>query len=441
MILALDGLRSPVTGAVLTAGPHDLHAAGERWPVVDGIAFLRADRRALADAALAALDCGDAEGACVILLADQDGWASTPPPDETSRRRAVRERTELSFRAAMDLLAFGPVGTYFAHRWSDPTFLSGLALAEAHWHAPDRIVELACGAGHFLREFGRVRPQAEVTGCDLVFAKLWLARHFLAPNARLLCFDAAQAWPLADASADLVFCHDAFYFLPDKQRVAGEMLRVAGGQEASASVSRKRSKKLLSWLSRTAETARLPNTHTQRQKFFGSFLQKRTACFALPGRVLVGHAHNAAVDNLSHGAPLLPEQYAALFGPALLYDDRELTAALAEARTPRPAGAADLLQAPAVALAAGAAAADAPRALTGGLAMPQPGQKLLRNPLYSADAAAPSLRFPSPRYEAEYAALATYRLTTDAPARAVAGDPALEAAIRRRELLDLPAAW
>ncbi len=431
-------LRSPATGAVLTAGPHDLHAAGERWPVVDGIAFLRADRRALADAALAALDAGDAETACVILLADQDGWASTPPPDEAARRFAVRERAALSFRAAMDVLAFGPVATYFAHRWSDPTFLSGLALAEAHWHAPDRIVELACGAGHYLREFARVRPQAEITGGDLVFAKLWLARHFVAPQAKLLCFDAAQPWPLPDASADLVFCHDAFYFLPDKQRVAGEMLRVAGGQEASASFSRKRSKKLLSRLSRTAETTRLLNAHPQEQKFFGSFFQKRTACLA-SGRILVGHAHNAAVENLSHGAPLLPEDYAALFGQALLYDDRELTTALAEARAPHPADAANLQQAPAVALAAGAAAADVPRMLTGGLAMPQPGRQLMRNPLYAEGAG--TLRFPSPRYEAEYASLATYRPTTDAPARAVAGDPALEGAIRRRELLDLPAEW
>ena len=137
-----------------------LQAAGERWPVVDGIAFLRADRRALADAALAALDAGDEETACVILLADQDGWAATPPPDEASRRRVVRERASLRFCEAMALLAFGPVQAYFAHRWSDPTFLSGLALAEAHWHAPSSIVELACGAGHFLREFGRVQPDA-----------------------------------------------------------------------------------------------------------------------------------------------------------------------------------------------------------------------------------------------------------------------------------------
>ncbi len=394
MTAGWDSLRSPVTGAALSAGEHDLHGPGERWPVVDGIAFLRADRRELADAALRALDAGDSESACVILLSDQDGWASTPPPDEASRRRAVRDRAALSFRAAMDLLAFGPVGTYFAHRWSDPTFLSGLALAEAHWHRPSRIVELACGAGHYLREFARVQPDAEIIGGDLVFAKLWLARHFIAPTARLVCFDAARPWPLADAAADLLFCQDAFYFLPDKPRVADEMLRVAGGGTASS------------------------------------------------GRVLVGHAHNAAVENLSHGAPLLPSEYAALFGTALLYDDRELTAALAEARAPRVAAANALLQAPAIALAAGAAARDVPRALLAGLAMPSKGETLHRNPLYDEAADGDFLvRYPSPRYETEYASLATYRSRTDVPAKAIAGNPTFEQSIRRRELVDLPARW
>ena len=164
--------------------------------MVDGIAFLRADRRALANAALACLDAGDREAALVLLLGDQDGWARTPPPSEAARLEVVRHSAELSFREAMELLAFGPVGTYFAHRWSDPTFLSGLALAQSYWGAPRSVLELACGAGHYLRAFaGRA---AEVIGGDLVFAKLWLARHWIAPEATLVCFDAAEPWPFAD---------------------------------------------------------------------------------------------------------------------------------------------------------------------------------------------------------------------------------------------------
>lgn len=374
-------LTSPITGLPLLADTaHSLAGGSERWPVLEGIPFLRADRRSLADAALAALDLGDAELALVLLLGDQDNWARTPPPDEASRRAVVRDAGHISFRDAMDRLAFGAVGAYFAHRWSDPTFLSGLALAEAHWAAPARVFELACGAGHYLREFARVAP--DVCGADIVFAKLWLARRYVAPTARLLCFDAAAPWPLADAAADLVFCHDAFYFLPGKPHVASEMLRVAG-----------------------------------------------------PGQVLVGHAHNALVDNFSTGSPMPPAGYAALFGAPLLYDDRELTASLIEGRAPRPATSAALAGAPAVAMAAGTAL---PRPVSGGLAVPPPGTALRRNPLYAGT----DVRWPSERYEREYGPLATYPMHADGPDSAVAGsDAATDALARCRVLLDLPAAW
>ncbi len=375
------GLSSPVSGCPLYLDtPHSVGSAGERWPVVEDIPFLRADRRELADAALAALDVGQTDQALVLLLGDQDNWARTSPPSEADCQDLVRNAERLNFREAMERLAFGPVATYFAHRWSDPTFLSGLALAEAHWAAPGRVFELACGAGHYLREFTRNAP--EVTGGDIVFAKLWLARRYVAPHARLLCFDAAAPWPLADGSADLVFCHDAFYFLPDKPHVATEMLRVAGS-----------------------------------------------------GCVLVGHAHNALVDNLSSGSPMTPTEYAALFGTPLLYDDRELTRALIDARMPAPAQAPDLAGAAAVALAAGCGA---PRAVQGGLAVPPAGTRLRRNPLY----AAAGIVWPSERYEQEYAALATYPMQPAGPETGVAGMNAeIDALARRRVLLDLPAAW
>jgi SAM-dependent methyltransferase len=377
-VTAWTGLHSPVTGLALHADtPHSLSDGRQRWPIVDDIPFLRADRIDLAEQALAALDAGDAFQAAVLLLSDQDRWARTKPPSEDARRSLVRQQGAVSFRAAMDLLAYGPVGTYFAHRWSDPTFLSGLALAEAH-RAPGSIFELACGAGHFLREFGRTHTV--VAGGDVVFSKLWLARHYLAPRARLVCFDAADGWPFANAAFDTVFCHDAFYFLPDKPHVAAEMRRVAAGP------------------------------------------------------VLVGHAHNALVDNLSAGSPMAPAGYAALFGTPLLYDDRELTAALVEARAPVPIDVAALAAAPAVAMAAGAGA---PRAVTAGVAMPRDGTLLRRNPLYEWT----RVRWPSERYEREYGALATYPIEAIGPETAVAGDVAVEPLVRRRVLLDLPERW
>jgi SAM-dependent methyltransferase len=371
-------LRSPVTGRVLTPAADWLAAEGERWPVVDGIAFLRADRRGLADAALACLDAGDRDGALVLLLGDQDGWVRTPPPSEEARRDLLARRDSLNFRDAMEKLAFGPVGTYFAHRWSDPTFLSGLALAQSYWGAPRTVLELACGAGHFLRAFAG--HAAEVVGGDLVFAKLWLARHWIAPQATLVCFDAAAPWPFADSAADLLFCHDAFYFLPNKPAVAAEMQRVGS-------------------------------------------------------RILIGHIHNALVDNLSAGEPLEPGSYAALFVAPDLFDDRELTAALVAARVPQAATAPDLATAPAVALAAGSGA---PGVAAGPLTMPPAGTMLRRNPLYVGG----EIRWPSERYATEYGPLVTYPPRSDAPDTAIAGqNAAIDALARRRALLDLPERW
>ena len=369
-------LRSPVSRAVLTPQAHALVAGDERWPVIDGIAFLRQDRRALADEALRYLDTGDYESACVCLLGDQDGWASTPPPSGSARREAVRRRDELTFREAMDLLAFGPVATYFTHRWSDPTFLSGLALAQAFCVQRDEnILDVACGAGHYLREFG---PNA--VGGDLVFAKLWLARHFIAPAASLVCFDAAHAWPFADNMADTVFCHDAFYFLPNKPFVAAEMQRVGR-------------------------------------------------------RALVGHMHNALVDNLSAGAPMSPDDYANLYPGCTLFDDTELTAALMDERAPETASPSRLASASAVALAWGAGS---PACAAGHLTRPAAGTYLRRNPLYQSG----RVQWPSPRYASEYASLVTYPARCDAPAAALAGaDVEIDRLAQCRALLDLPARW
>jgi SAM-dependent methyltransferase len=346
--------------------------------VVEGIPFLRANRANLVAEVLTLLDAGRADDATVLLLGDQDDWARSPPPSLGDRKALLRDAYRISFRQAMDRLAFGPVGTYFAHRWSDPTFLSGLALAEAHWTAPASVFELACGAGHFLREFGRVCP--DVGGGDVVFAKLWLARRYIAANAQLICFDAAHPWPLPDAHTGLLFCHDAFYFLPQKPHVAAAMRRVSSGP------------------------------------------------------VLVGHAHNALVDNLSAGAPLAPADYAALFDTPLLYDDAELTRALVKARAPRPAEAGALADAAAVSL---ASAATSPRIVAGELAMPPAGAALRRNPLYVDG----MIAWPSARYEKEYGPLATYALRATGPERALAGDPAVEELVRRRVLLDLPDRW
>lgn len=349
-------------------------APGATDLVVAGIPFARSGREELAAAARNRLGRGDEEGALALLLTDRDDWASGPGPTEDDARAAIAAGT---LREAMTALRYGPVADYFAHRWSDPTYLSGLALLDAHAGDCASAIELACGIGHFLREL--TDRGVAATGVDVVFSKCWLARRFVAPDAVLVCADAAD--PLPGGPYDLAFCHDALHYLPDPGAVCAELSRVAP-------------------------------------------------------RVLVGHAHNALEDNLSGGAPLEPAAYAALLPGARLYDDDELTAAALRGEGAHaPERAAEALAGSA---AIGLVTGDTVPAATP-YVLPVPGAGLRRNPLLGDDG---RVRWPSDRYETEYAALSPHLqgVHADVPERATAG-PATETAARARLLLDLPASW
>ena len=281
-------LLSPLTRAALQPdGPNLLRDAdGRHWPVIDGIPYLRVGRDALVAELVGHLNSGDLEGALVLALADQDDWWTGPKPDPSAIRELVRARDRVGLRDAMAALAFGRVGDYFAHRWSDPTFLAGLALIEAHWRPTRTAFELACGIGHYGRDLAR--RGIAVTGADVVFAKLWLARRWVVPaETRLICFDAAAPWPVAEDRFDLVFCHDAFYFLEPKAEILASLRALAGAG----------------------------------------------------GRLAVGHIHNSAADNLSSGRAVSAADIARLFPDATVYDDAELTRALVERRRSRSRGA------------------------------------------------------------------------------------------------------
>ena len=373
-------LRSPLSGNKLTADtPHSLGDGEMRWPVIDGIPFLRAGRDELRGRVLARLDAGDELEALILLLADQDDWWRGAVVRPADLRRLVQDRARLSLREAMALLAWGPVGDYFAHRWSDPTFLAGLALIQAHWNQPRDCFELACGIGHYLRAIGRGATRC--LGADVVFAKLWIARNYVAPEAELVCFDAAYAWPIAGTRYDLVTCHDAFYFLEPKPEIAGHL---------------------------QAATTR-------------------------DGWLAISHVHNRDWPNLSAGHAVTGAELVALFPDAVMYDDAELTRAVVERRAPAAGGGAKV---EAFSVVTGAGLQPASTA-NGPLTVPPAGAALTRNPLYDAHGA---IRWPSRRYAAEYGPRATYPPRTTCPPTAISGAATAEWALRR-ELVDLPERW
>ena len=392
---------SPLTGPVALLDPlsnrplvrdteHTLCDGDSRWPVIDGVAFLRTDRQDLRRRCLAALDEGDERGALSLLLIDQDPFAPLPPPTIAAAAEIVDgvrgHRTTL--RAAMRSLNFGRVADYFAHRTSVPTYLSGLALI-AHGGRPQAVVELGCGIGHYLRELQAHGVPA--LGIDLVFAKLWLARHFVAPHAQLLCADAVRP-PLASLRPLTVLCHDAFYFFREKAEAAERWMRLASDD----------------------------------------------------GCVLIGHAHNAAVEQAVAGTPLTPAAYAALLPGCALYDDADLTASALSGRR-APARSSDSLSSvDAVSLVWPGAG----RTWWPGVLQSPETISLRLNPLLGDSNGRTVARWPTQGFASEYASLAGY-LEGPMPApeivqRALLGvrnDPEIGELARRRVLVDLPERW
>lgn len=372
-------LVSPVTGLALQ--PDSAHSVSDgisRWPVIDGIPFLRTGRDALVSAVLTRLDAGQPDKALVLLLADQDAWWTGPAAEPEALHRLVRDRATLTLREAMALLNWGPVADYFAHRWSDPSFIAGLSLVESHWSAPQTGFELACGIGHHLRALAQ--RGVHTTGADIVFAKLWVARHFVSPDSTLICFDAGSRWPIDRRHFDLVCCHDAFYFLEPKREILDRLNALAAG-----------------------------------------------------GTLLVGHIHNRNWPNLSAGSAITVDQLVALFPGGTFYDDAELTDAAAAGRQPRSVAPCQLDTVEAFAVMCG----NPGSVSIGLLTIPSDGTDLRRNPLYRPDGA---VAWPSPRYEAEYSPRATYPLRSPCPPHARLDD-ATRTWARRRELLDLPERW
>ena len=102
-------------------------------------------------------------------------------------------------------------------------------LAEA-WRDRDQrglaLVDLACGAGGFLRDLGRAFPRARLTGVDLSLPYLAEARR--RTGVKTLIQAKAERLPLADASLDAITCIYLFHELPPRFRpvVAAEIARV-----------------------------------------------------------------------------------------------------------------------------------------------------------------------------------------------------------------------
>ena len=369
------------------------------FPVIAGIPVLLADDTTRA--AMHALERGDPKDALATVLDVTRAQAA-----ELARAQAA---DVLTYREAITLLAPDAEGTYFLHRFSDPTFVPAEALlralgrAAAHTGGP--CLDLCGGTGHLTHALAGASGNAAPAGdgtviADLYFRKLWLATHITAPGADGVCCNADAPLPFMADRFSLVVLMDAFPYIWHKRLCAHEMMRVA----------------------------------------------RPDGIIALP------HLHSSEGENLSAGDPLSPSAYRDLFAPfqpALFNDARLLDRLIDEASIDltddQPPD--QLSGEPSLTLVASRRpglrqrfVALAPTGVAGVLAV---------NPLYAIEVrdgrSTLTLQFPTAEYEAEFEHCRRYlpdRVTVDGdlsgPIDPQQLGPRYPELRRRRVILDVP---
>ncbi len=411
-VTLLDGMRCPFCGTRLRVVDNAALARTESrieagvlgceccaFPVIAGIPILLADDSTRA--AMHALEGGDPDGALATVL------------DVTRAQAAGLARAQaagaLTYREAVPLLAPDAEGTYFLHRFSDPTFVPAEALLRALGPAAAQTggpwLDLCGGTGHLTHALaapgGSAAPARDRTViADLYYRKLWLATHVTAPGADGVCCSADAPLPFTTDRFSLVVLMDAFPYIWHKRLCADEMMRVA----------------------------------------------RPDGIIALP------HLHSSEGENVSAGDPLSPSAYRDLFAPfrpALFSDARLLDGLIDEESIDLTAEQSpdQLRGEPSLTLVASRrpgirrrVPAPAPDAVAGVLAV---------NPLYAVEVrdgrSVLTLRFPTPEYEAEFGECRRYlpdRVTVDAdlhgPIDPRRLGPRYAELRRRRVILDLP---
>ena len=369
------------------------------FPVVSGIPILLADDATRAS--MHALERGAADEA----LAGALGVTRA----EAAQLARGEEAGTLTCREALSVLAPDAEGTYFLHRFSDPTFVAAEALAgvlgPAAATAGGPWLDLCGGAGHLAHALaaagGEAAPaRAGTVIADLYFRKLWLATRLTAPGADAVCCSADAPLPFTTGRFSLVVLMDAFPYIWHKRLCADEMMRVA---------------------------------HPD-------------------GVIALPHLHSSEGENYAAGDPLSPTAYRDLFAPfrpALFSDARLLDGVLDEAcvdlADDRPP--AQLRGEPSLTLVASRQAAIRRR-----VPAPEPAAVagVLRvNPLYAVDVrhgrSVLTLQFPTPEYEEEFSHCRRYlpeQVAVDADLRGPIEPrqlgPRYVELRRRRVILDLP---
>ncbi|HZT75724.1 MAG TPA: hypothetical protein VFA27_03640 [Vicinamibacterales bacterium] len=236
------------------------------FPVVDGIPVLHLQPNATMARDLMQAGQPDAARRAMIGLETES---------EAEAFEATARSETATYRETVEALGPNFEGGYFLYRFSDPTYVVAqsvvrsvaktvLAPSTRSGRTDRRAIDICGGSGHLTRSLLDLSTKPPVLA-DLYFAKMWLARRFTAPGCEPVCCDGNAPMPFARGAFAYAMCTDAFMYIWTKRQFVGEMARLVDDPASD------------------------------------------------PGAVVIGHTHNERTWSPSHGQPLSPEGYAALF--------------------------------------------------------------------------------------------------------------------------------
>ncbi len=118
------------------------------------------------------------------------------------------------------------ISNYLVYRFGQPRHLVALSFTSLIHQPKHPILDLACGAGHLTRSLVQRADSQPVFGVDSSFFGLYLAKHWIAPQAEYVCCDADRPLPFADKLFSVAFCSDAFHYFVHKALCFRELQRL-----------------------------------------------------------------------------------------------------------------------------------------------------------------------------------------------------------------------
>lgn len=115
---------------------------------------------------------------------------------------------------------------YYAYRFSQPRYLVGMSLINLFLNSQKPILDLACGAGHFMHYLTNTRENQKCVGIDRDFVSLYIAKKFIAPKGEYICAEADKPLPFEDDCFSGVLCSDAFQYFTNRSSSVKEMQRI-----------------------------------------------------------------------------------------------------------------------------------------------------------------------------------------------------------------------